>query len=181
MAELLSGECLRALFDYDPESGALTWKTRPREDFTDLRAWRTWLAQHEGKSAGGRHKGYLRLNFMHGGVRRQIAAHRAIWALVYGHWPVHDLDHRNGDRSDNRLSNLREATRAENVQNLRPTPTLGCWFDARTGRFAAAISVNRGKVWLGRFATREEARASYLAAKAKFHPFQPIPREAPNG
>jgi len=170
-------EKLREMLDYDPATGALVWKARPREHFHDLRAWSTWLAQFVGKPAGTRQGGYVRLNITLDGVRHQISAHRAIWALVNNRWPPHDLDHRNGDRTDNRLSNLREATRAENVQNLRPTPTLGSWFDARTDRFAAMISVNRKRTFLGRFKTREEARAAYLAAKAMLHPFQPVPRE----
>jgi hypothetical protein len=46
--------------------------------------------------------------------KKLYLAHRCAWLWFYGEWPEHDIDHINGDRSDNRLINLRKATRSQN-------------------------------------------------------------------
>lgn len=56
-----------------------------------------------------------------------LSVHRAVWAISYGRWPKHEIDHINRVRTDNRLINLREATRNENAENtkLYATSTSG--------------------------------------------------------
>ena len=176
---LPSIERLRDLFDYDPETGVLTRKMRPREDFATSRAWRIHQARYTAEPAGWPDdKGYVRVKVDKDG---NFLAHRVIWALAYGSWPVLGLDHRDGDPSNNRLSNLREATKSENAQNQKPVRSTGVFFDAATRglkrRFRANIGVNGKQIGLGSFSTHEEAHAAYLAAKARLHTFQPVPRE----
>ena len=69
-------------------------------------------------------KGYLIITI----DRHHYRAHRLAWLYVRGRWPGAELDHRNGNPADNRLSNLREATREENTQHLR-----GAHADCRSG------------------------------------------------
>lgn len=168
-------ERLRELFDYDPLTGVLVRKSRPREDFSSNRAWRIWQAKHAGKPTGCPHKGYIQITITIDGVRRLVPAHRLVWALTYGRWPTAGVDHRDGDGTNNKLSNLREATHKENAQNFPPSATRGTRLV--DGKWGAAIRVNKNVHWLGRFSTREEAHAAYLAAKARLHTFQPVPRE----
>jgi hypothetical protein len=173
---MLPIERLRELFDCDVSTGELTWRGRPREDFANRQAWLSWNTRFEGKLAGCRDT-RVQVTVTINGVHHQMFVHRVIWALVHGHWPIDEIDHRNGNGLDNRLSNLREATHAENLQNRRLMPTQGASFDTKRGRFQTSIRVKGKRVRLGRFATAEEARAAYLAAKARLHPFQPVPRE----
>jgi HNH endonuclease/AP2 domain len=102
--------------------------------------------------------------------------HRLIWALVHDHWPTAEIDHRNGLGGANQLANLREATQAQNAQNLPPSPTRGTYLHV-FGRYGARIKVNRKQVSLGYFDTVEEAHAAYLKAKSELHTFQPVPRD----
>ncbi len=106
------------------------------------------------------------------------------WFYVHGQWPSPLLDHINGKRDDDRIENLREATRAENNQNRK--------MDRRNTSGYRGVS-KRGDIWvaqlnahgvirrLGKFTSAEEASHAYLAARAIAFPFQPIPRECELG
>ena len=147
-----------------------------------MRFWRVWQARYAGKPAGWLDsKGYRVVTVSKDGVKQKVFAHRIAWAMTHGCWPIDQIDHRNGDGLDNRISNLREATHSENSQNKAVSATGGTVFDWATPRlkrrFRAYIKVDKKQIWLGTFLTREEAHAAYLAAKAKHHTFQPVPRE----
>lgn len=172
-------ETLRRLFDYDPDSGILTWRARPREDFVNDRLWRSRLRRYEGRPAGSlRQDGYLIVSPVIGGKTHRILAHRLIWALVHGQW-VPEVDHRDGCGSNNRLVNLRAAaTQSENMQNLPARSLRGVSIDARGPNplYNARITRERKVIHLGSFTTPEAAHARYLEAKKEFHAFQPVPR-----
>lgn len=94
-------------------------------------------------------------------------AHRVAWLLSYGKWPDGDVDHINRDKTDNRLSNLRLATRTQNnanrCKNIKKAGLKGA-YRARSGRWVSKIRANGVKYFLGTFDTEQEAHEAYCAA-----------------
>jgi heat shock protein HspQ len=167
-----SPEEIREIFDYDIHSGDLIWKKK------------VGIRTKVGAKAGTHKRNYKIVSLNPWG---NFAAHRLVWFWYYGVWPDKDLDHANGDPTDNRISNLRSCTRSENNQNVRVSKNnshgfLGVQRDVRprcnlARQWKATIMVNRKRHYLGRFATPEEAHAAYTRAKAELHTFQPVPRK----
>ena len=169
---------LRQLLRCNPETGKLWWKAREAHWFEDgvfpaavkARAWNKRFAGREG-FVGDNGKGYRFSNI----CGQKYYAHRVIWALVFGPWPLHEIDHINGVRDDNRIENLREATTAENGRNkgisrMNSSGFKGVSLFKATGRWEAYISPGGSKKkHLGFFATRDEAAAAYAAAAAEYH------------
>lgn len=94
--------------------------------------------------------------------------HKLVWLWHTGTYPKY-LDHVNGDRSDNRLGNLRECTSSQNSQNRarasnNTTGFKGVYFDKATQKFRARIYINGQRKGLGYFLTGEEAAQAYAAA-----------------
>jgi len=107
-----------------------------------------------------------------GGER--FLAHRLAWFFVHGVWPENDIDHINGVRTDNRISNLRKATRAQNSMNtklsIRNTSGLkGVSWHPRDKYWRARCSVNGKQNELGRFKTKDEAFSVYLKFAREHH------------
>ena len=104
--------------------------------------------------------------------------HRLIWLLHHGTMPKNDIDHINGKKQDNRIENLREATRSENMQNekrARVTSKSGMLgVHKNNGRWRAVIWLNYKKIHIGYFNSKEEAHQAYLVKKRELHPFQTI-------
>ena len=125
--------------------------------------------------------GYHLVNVAVDGVSRWICAHRIAWALMTGAYPVNEIDHINGVKRDNRWCNLREATHAQNQQNItrRRSNTSGhpgVTWQGNAARWKAQIGVGGKTRYLGLFKTVEEASAAYLSAKAEWHTFHPTIR-----
>ena len=159
----LTQERVLAVLDYDKTTGVFTWnKDRPGRF---ARAGRV-----AGRDDG---KGYTRV-FLYGRWRR---AHRLAWLYVYGVSPSGIIDHIDGDTTNNRISNLRECTAAESVQNVKSkSKHPGATFTR--GRWRAQISVNGVRKFLGHFDTAEEASQAYVTAKRELHSFNPEVRGA---
>ena len=107
--------------------------------------------------------------------------HRLAWLYVYGEFPKNSLDHINGIRSDNRIINLREATYAENCQNIaiysnNSTGYMGVTYFKNNKKYGAQISFNGINRYLGLYETAELAHEAYLKAKESLHKFNPVPR-----
>lgn len=108
--------------------------------------------------------------------RKNYAAHRLAWFYVNGQWPDYEIDHRDGNPSNNAWLNLRDATATRNKQNIHKAPAskkysklLGAqWFGQRNC-WRSAIKVNGKRVSLGLFKTDVEAAAAYLIAKRRLH------------
>ena len=167
-------ETLRRVYDYDSGTGVFLWLRRPSEDFPSLRIWRGWNTRFAGRRADSlRVDGYRALSLKHGGAQHLILAHRLAWAFYHGQWPDAVIDHRDQDRGNNRIANLRAATRSQNGQNTFRKPTRGVWWDATRRQFEAYVMVDRKKIHLGRYFTQAEARAAYEAGRARHHPFRP--------
>lgn len=112
--------------------------------------------------------------------KQKHLAHRLAWYYVNGSWPQNQIDHINGDPSDNRIINLRESTQAENTQNRREASTrsksglLGVHWCDRAKKWIAKIMLNKATKYLGSFDNKEEAFDAYLQAKRKLHTFNTI-------
>lgn len=176
---LPSPEDLRQLLIYEPETGKLFWKPRDVSWFagnrnTPEQNCKTWNTRHAGKEACATpQRGYKIGNVLN----CLILAHRAAWAIHYGKWPDETIDHINGNRSDNRIVNLRDVSHHENMKNVRTPVTntsghIGVTLFKPNGKWVAGIKVNGKRLYLGYFDTIEEAVAVRKAAEAKygFHP-----------
>jgi len=144
----------RELFYY--RDGTLYWRLKPSNNVK------------VGRPAGYQKKNGYRAIFING---RQCLAHRIIWLWHYGNVPE-EIDHRNGVRNDNRIENLRQATRLENQQNsAKPvTNTTGfkgvCW-NKGAGKYMAQIRINGRQTYLGLFTDPAAAHDAYIAAANK--------------
>lgn len=136
----------------------------------------TWLKDRgRGVKAGDRAgamcpAGYWNVTVF--GVR--IRAHRVVFALVHGRWPEGEVDHINGDPSDNRPENLREASSFQNRQNgkIRAHNTSGhkgVCYDMQTGRWTVRVRAFGRVHWLGRHDDAELAGLIYQEAARKLH------------
>ena len=107
MKDRPSPAILRQLLRYDPDSGKLFWLTRDRSFFQADKDWKRWNSAYSNKEAftargsqGARHGKIFGVVYY---------AHIVAWAIHFGEWPAVDIDHESGNRSDNRLVNIREA------------------------------------------------------------------------
>ena len=158
----LTAQRLRERLDYDRETGHLTWKLS-----LSNRARVGSFAGCVDKKQGGRV--LVRVDDC------LYLAHRLAWLHVTGNWPDGEIDHINGNPSDNRFCNLRDVATFVNAQNKKrvrvdsQTGLMGVSHDKRRGTWSSRIKVHEKKVWLGRFESPEDAHAAYLAAKRRLH------------
>lgn len=162
----LTADIAKLMLTYDQETGNLFWKHR--DDMPN-----SWNARYAHKLAGGAHnQGYTRI-VING---TKYLAHRVIWLIYHGSWPTNFIDHINGNRSDNRICNLREATYSENAANTHrhknKTGYKGVYKwdgDGKHVYYAARIVKNLKVISLGYFATPEEAHDAYCKASIELH------------
>lgn len=101
-------------------------------------------------------------------------AHRLAWLYVHGALPGDGLwiDHKNGVRDDNRISNLRLVTNSENQLNLSITnersksKLRGAHWNARMGKYQSEFERDGKRIYLGLFESAEDAHRAHMAAKA---------------
>jgi hypothetical protein len=155
----LTQELLKIILHYNQKTGEFHWLVKP--------ASRT----HAGDLAG--HLGAKGYRYI-GIAGKTYLAHRLAWLYVYGKFPG-GLDHKNRKTADNRISNLREATKPQNGGNAKGRKEgklKGAYWHKREKRWASAIGVKGKSVWLGQYATEEEAHAAYCdAARKKYKEF----------
>lgn len=154
--DVLSAKRLRDVLRYDPSNGNFIYHVRASQ--------RTPARSVAGSvnPEGYRH---IRID------GRTYKAHRLAWLYVYGVWPSDLIDHINGDRADNRIENLREATRSENIANsrvFRRGKKYPKGVRLRPQGFCARIQANKQSHFLGYFKSETEATAAYEVAARHF-------------
>lgn len=163
--ESLTAEYAKTILDYNESSGILTWKKRPPINRGNNIFNSLFPREIAGFTSS---EGYTILKIM--GVR--YPAHRVIWLMVYGNWPVNQIDHINRKRGDNRLVNLRSATNSQNQMNAsvrsdNPIGIRGISWDKDARKWRAQINKNGRRINLGRFKTINEAQTVYMQAARK--------------
>jgi len=160
-------ELLLKLVQFD--GGRYFWRERPLEMFRYAGVGRVWNKMHSGKELAweSHREGYLRIRIFD----KAYLAHRLVWLYHKGAWPTGEVDHINGNRSDNRIENLRDVPKIENARNRRPSAanTSGITGVHRVGKkWRARICVNGKCISLGNFDTIEDAAAARAVANERF-------------
>jgi len=130
---------LHEYVEYNEHSGIFVLKKKIRKARIDI-----------GSELGCEENGYIVIGF----GRNRYKAHRLAWFFVHGYMPEQQLDHINGNKSDNRLANLREASPSCNVRNQPISKSNSSGFTGvrkanKLGRYEAQIFINGSSVYLG--------------------------------
>ena len=172
----------RSILSYDSKTGLLTWKERTIEMFEDDEYWSAdtkclqWNANYASKIAGSTTGKYSRVRIKN----KRIGCHRVIWAIVFGYWPSNEIDHKDGNKKNNKLRNLREATDKQNAQNIgmrKGKNSIGIYWNKVKNKWTAEIGIDYKSIRIGHFENKQDAQNAYLDAKKKLHAFQPVPRD----
>lgn len=156
----ITAERLRAVVHYDPETGKFTRLIR--------------LAQRHNVGDEATHataNGYQRVGI----DGQRYLAHRLAWLYVYGAWPAQHIDHINGDRSDNRIANLRDVPRAVNMQNRRKPQAdnksgyLGVYWERGARKWRSRVQLAGKAYEVGLFDDPAVAHAAYVHKKRQLH------------
>ena len=149
---------LKELLHYNPDTGIFNWLVRP-----------TNSVKIGGIAGTLNNQGYIRTRIK----GRDYQAHRLAWLYMHKTLPINEIDHINGIRDDNRLINLREATKTQCLRNqkIRSDNTSGLkgvsW-DKDKEKWVARIQVSGKPKYLGPFTDKHEAHAAYCKAADKY-------------
>ena len=162
MADEIIAARVRELLHYDCDTGIFTRTVRlARRHRVGARA--------DLLINGGSCSGYRRVSI----DSKRYLAHRVAWLYVYGKWPTGEIDHINGNRADNKISNLRDADHSVNMQNVLSTRKhnksgfLGVYKDKN--RWRAGVMLNGKHHHIGSYDSPEKAHEAYLGAKRILH------------
>lgn len=150
-------ERIMDVIKYNPSTGLFMWKKRPNSRC------------HEGWFAGSKcSAGYTQVCVF----GNRMTGHQVAWLIYYGSVPRYEIDHKNRDKSDNRISNLRDISHIKNSRNrnrskLNTSGYTGVYFSKSENKWNASIHVDYRKINLGRFSTREEAIVARQQAELK--------------
>ena len=143
---MISLETLNELLRCDPIDGRLYWRERAGGPSN-------WNSRFAGKEAFTTDSGGYRCGRI---LSDMEYAHRIIWAMTTGAWPKGRIDHANGDKSDNRIQNLRDVTCAENSRNQKryknnASGVTGVHWDRRREKWQASIKTDAERKFLGQY------------------------------
>ena len=153
----LTAEEVRRLFEYDPVTGNLIWRSDKK-------------LRRSGKIAGcSDNNGYIVLKV----AGKKYYAHRLIWLWSFGEFPEKSIDHINGHPYDNRLINLRLATSQENHQNQKINMCTysgfkGVTYIKSTGHWCVHITINDKTTYHGTYTSKEAAIKARIAIELKY-------------
>ena len=156
--ELPSPELLRQLLRYEPETGRLYWKKKTSnrvkigDEVSTVNAY-----------------GYVVVGIL----SCRVPAHRVAWAIYHGKWPNGEIDHINGNRSDNRISNIRDVQPTQNKQNMQmyknnKSGCTGIFYNKINKNWRARITVDKKVIEIGSFTNLNDAIAARKEAEAKY-------------
>lgn len=143
-------EELRDRFNYDPETGLITFRNCYRK---------SWVGRPAGNIVQTGNRAELRLRWNGGRIR----ASRVAFKLMTGRDPDGHIDHINGNALDNRWANLREATASENAKNRRGD--YGVNWHNKNQKWFARISDQGAEIWLGMFDSLLDAWSARKSAE----------------
>lgn len=163
----LTQEELKQLLSYNPEDGQFT-----RLKTTASNAVKGSVAGHVDS------RGYVKIRIN----GREHSAHRLAWLYVYGWFPAGQIDHVNRNKSDNRITNLREVTISENAQNIglkrsNKSGYTGVRWNIKRAKWVAHIKVDGQFRHLGCFNTLDAAADARRSAELAYHPFKTTLKE----
>lgn len=155
----MPAEMVAHVYDCDIERGTLTWRNPGHKRCAAGTPINTMIA-----------KGYV----YHQRFNKRYLVQHLVWAWAHGRWPQGTIDHINRDKSDNRLANLREVPLGRNIVNkpvLRHSRSQrkGVKLDMRNGRYYAYLATRNKTIYLGGYATADEAYAARLAAEKEYY------------
>jgi hypothetical protein len=152
---MLTQERLKELLHYDQDTGVFTWLISPRNNVKS------------GKQAGTYdRKGYLKILYK----RKLYMGHWLAWLYVYGKFPDNEIDHINGNPSDNTILNLRDVTRKQNMENKKvysnsKSGYSGVTWHSRDKKWNVRIGHYGKRISLGYFDNLSDAIAVRIKAE----------------
>lgn len=157
-------ELLDKLFDYQPELGIITYKVSVGKKIK------------AGQKAGTvTSNGYVAIAITINEKFYVFKAHRLIWYIMTRKDPCHlQIDHIDGNRLNNKFSNLRLATQTQNARNRGPNKKSksglkGAYWSKSQQTWTSQITINNKSIHLGYFLTPELAHMAYCKAAAELH------------
>lgn len=162
----ITQELLRCALNYDPDTGTFTWRYRPERS-------RQWNTRYAGRIAGKVDTvGRRMIGVAVDGTKRQFFASRLAFIYMTGFCPPL-VDHKDGDRGNNRWKNLRAASPSQNLHNTvvrsdNRSGFKGVDWNAEKGKWRAVIHVNKRQKHLGYFLSVQEAHNGYCIAAEKY-------------
>jgi HNH endonuclease/AP2 domain-containing protein len=162
---MLTAERLRSILDYDPDTGIFRWRWDPaKKPNINSRDTKREVAGSVGRRRYRSIKTEQKLYY----------AGRLAWLYVHGRWPIDEIDHIDGNKTNDRIANLREASRYENQYNVGVTARnrsghKGVHWVPRYQKWQVEIRVNGQRLYLGRFDCPEAAAAAYAKAAQNYH------------
>lgn len=166
----ITAERARELLTYDRVSGVFTWRAEARAGVKN-----SVVCHRAGDRAGTRRKDGRNVIRLDG---RIYLGYRVAWLMETGEWPDGEIDHINGDPTDDSFANLRVVSRRLNQQNIRRAQAnktscgyLGVYANQRnaTSPWRACITLDGKHKQIGVYRTPEEAHAAYVNAKRLIH------------
>lgn len=153
---------LKEVFDYDPNTGCLTWKVQ-NSNRVSVGDRAGWVYERRGRKSR-----MVRLNGLN------LQEHRVIWAWFYGKWPDHIIDHRDNNAENNRIKNLRECSHSQNTMNSKlrsdnASGYKGVSWCKMANKYVANINIGGVRSRLGYFESAEEAGKAYASAAINLH------------